>query len=99
MVRLEEPGPAGALQVALADSTTFSPPLTYALAVDSEAWTHVWYNLSGLTGDLTGLAGESSLFTLTFSVSDSASLLLDEVSLGSALPGGHLIYLPLTFGP
>jgi hypothetical protein len=30
-------------------------------------------------------------------VSDTAPILLDEVSLGSFLPGGHAIYLPLAF--
>jgi lysophospholipase L1-like esterase len=106
MVRLAQPGPAGALEVSLANGGAFSPPLTLVLSVESEAWTHVWYNLSGLTGDLSGLSGNLSglsgdavPFTLTFTLSGSATVLLDEVSLGSALPGGHLIYLPLTFRP
>jgi lysophospholipase L1-like esterase len=97
MVRLEGAGPAGALQITLADSGGLSPPLTYTLAVDSEAWTHVWYDLTGLADHLSGLAGQASPFTLTFTVSDSSLLLLDEVSLGSALDGAHLSYLPLLF--
>jgi hypothetical protein len=92
MVRLAQPGPAAVLNVSLANGGTFSPALSYTLAVESEAWTHVWYALSGLSGD-------QSPLTLTFTVSDSTALLLDEVSLGSALPGGHLIYLPLAFRP
>jgi hypothetical protein len=103
MVRLAQPGPAATLHVSLANSGAFSPALTYSLAVESEGWSHAWYDLSGhlsgLAGDLSGQTGQESPLTLTLTVSGSPAILLDEVSLGSALPGGQLIYLPLTFRP
>jgi hypothetical protein len=86
MARLAQPGPAGEIEIRLSNTTTLSPPVTYTLPVASEAWTHAWY-------DLTGLISEP--FTLTFSVSDTAAILLDEISLGSAVPGGHQTYLPI----
>ena len=45
--------------------------------------------------DLDGLVGEP--LTLTLTVSDSAVVLVDEVSLGSLLRGGYLTYVPLVF--
>jgi hypothetical protein len=59
--------------------------VTYTLPVDGEAWTHVWY-------DLTGLVSEP--LTLTFQVSDTAAILLDEVSLGASPLGLYQSYLP-----
>lgn len=86
LVRLEQPGATGTLQVELANSGILSPPMTYTLEVDSEDWLHVWYDLNGLV---------SQALTLTFQVSDTAAILLDEVSLGSAPPGVRQVYLPL----
>lgn len=86
LVRLESDGPASMLQVELANGGPLSPPVVYTVDVDSEAWVHVWY-------DLTGLVSEP--LTLTFEVSDPAAILLDEVSLGSSPPGISQVYLPL----
>jgi hypothetical protein len=86
MVRLAAPGPASSLRLTLANTNVLSPPLTYSLPVQDDAWTHIWYDLSGLVSDP---------LTLTFSVDDYPAVLLDEVSLGSAAHGGYLIYLPL----
>jgi len=85
MVRLSSAGPS-ALQIELANSGILSPPVTYNLPVESDAWTHVWYDLSGMV---------SKPLTLTLTVSDSLTILVDEVSLGSARQGGFFTYLPL----
>ena len=84
-VRLEQPGTPGVLQIELANTGVLSPPVTYTLPVDGEAWTHVWY-------DLTGLVSEP--LTLTFRVSDTAPILLDEVSLGASPQGLYQSYMP-----
>lgn len=86
LVRLDQPGSPGVLLIELANSGVLSPPLTYTLPVDGEDWVHVWYDLDGLV---------SEPLTLTFHVSDTAAILLDEVSLGSSPVGIHFIYLPL----
>jgi hypothetical protein len=86
MVRLEESGPPGEIEIRLSNTTTLSPSVVYTLPVASKVWSHAWY-------DLTGLIGEP--FTLTFSVSDTTALLLDEISLGSAVQAGHQTYLPV----
>ena len=86
MVRLESAGTAGSLELRLANSTTLSQPVTYTLPVASAAWTHAWYDVSGLV---------SEPLTLTLRAVGSPAILVDEVSLGSALPGGYLLYLPL----
>jgi hypothetical protein len=82
LVRLAQPGSPGSLQVTLSGAS----PVTYSLAVGSDAWSHVWY-------DLTGLA--SSPLTVTFAVSGSPPVLVDEISLGSAARGGYRAHLPL----
>ena len=82
LTRLEQPGSPGSLQVVLSGAG----PVTYSLPVQSDAWSHTWYDLDGLvTGPL----------TITFVVSGSPSILVDEISLGSALPGAYRAYLPL----
>ncbi|MFN2226171.1 MAG: GDSL-type esterase/lipase family protein, partial [Anaerolineae bacterium] len=85
LVRLEQPGSPEALQIELANSGVLSPPVTYTLPVDGEEWVHVWYELDGQV---------SQPLTLTFRVSDTAAILLDEVSLGSSPTGIYRIYLP-----
>ncbi|MBN1136365.1 MAG: hypothetical protein JXM73_07255 [Anaerolineae bacterium] len=85
LVRLDQPGPASALQVELANRTSLSSPVMYTVPVDSEAWLHTWY-------DLTGLVSEP--LTITFRVSDAAAVILDEISLGSSRQGHYPIYLP-----
>jgi lysophospholipase L1-like esterase len=85
LVCLAADGLTSTLQIELANSGTLSPPVTYTLPVETIEWTHVWY-------DLTGQASEA--LTLTFVVSGSAAVILDEVRLGSALQHGHWLYLP-----
>ncbi len=82
LARLEQPGSPGSLQVVLSGAS----PVTYSLPVQSDAWSHTWYDLTGLvTGPL----------TVTLVVSGSPSILVDEISLGSALSGAYQAYLPL----
>jgi lysophospholipase L1-like esterase len=85
MVRLESAGAASTLRVELANGGSLSPPVTHDLTVNGEAWTHVWYDLSGQVGEP---------LTLTFSVSNHAPVLVDEVALGSSVNGGAWLYLP-----
>jgi len=87
MARLETPGPVGALTVRLANQSLLSPPVTYTVTFSEAEWTHVWFDMTGLV---------SAPLTLTFVVSDSPAVLLDEVRLGSAAVGGYAVYLPLT---
>jgi lysophospholipase L1-like esterase len=86
MARLSTPGSASMLQVKLANTGSLSTPVVYNLPVSSDAWSHVWY-------DLTGLVSEP--LTLTLTVSDSPAIIVDEVSLGSSLKGAYPLYVPL----
>mgnify|MGYP001175224507 CR=1 FL=1 len=80
MVRLDdEAGGNSSLQITLAGTPVSTQVVT------SGSWKHVWLPVDGFLGQSGGL---------TFSVSDSPAIRLDEVSLGSALPGGSLNYLP-----
>jgi lysophospholipase L1-like esterase len=88
LARLADDGPPSSLQIELTNSGTLSPPVTYTLPVEDTGWTHVWY-------DLAGLANEP--LTLTFAVSGSPAVILDEIRLGSALAGGSWLYVPLIY--
>ena len=83
LTRLEQPGSPGSLQVVLSGAS----PVTYSLPVQSDAWSHAWYDLDGLV---------TSPLTITFIVSGSPSILIDEISLGTAVRGAYRAYLPLT---
>jgi hypothetical protein len=101
MTRLGGAGPASTLEIELSNTDVFSPPVTYSLVVDSEGWTHVWYDLAVLAGQqMATLPNRRALIlaeplTLTFSVSDSPAVLVDEVRLGSSPPGTYSTYLPV----
>jgi lysophospholipase L1-like esterase len=82
LVRLEQPGSPSSLHIALSGSS----PATFDLPVQSEAWSHIWYDLTGL------MAGP---MTVTFSVSGDPSVLIDEISIGSAAHGAYRAYLPI----
>jgi lysophospholipase L1-like esterase len=73
---------SSALQVTL-DGT----PLAWTQGVTAGGWTHVWFPVDAAVGQAV---------TLTFTISDSPAVRLDEVSLGSAAKGGYWVYLPLT---
>ena len=80
MVRLDDTaGGDSSLQISLAGAPVSTQVIT------SETWTHVWFPVDGFLGQ----SG-----ALTFSVSNNPAIRLDEVSLGSAQPGGSLNYLP-----
>lgn len=83
MVRLaEEAGPAAKLKIQIAGTTTISDDLE----VPAGGWHHTWYDLSALAGQTVDL---------TLAVTGSPAVIVDEVSLGSALPGVHRAHLPL----
>jgi lysophospholipase L1-like esterase len=87
MARLEDPGAPSTLQVVLSKEGSSAPPVTYTLSLVSEAWTHAWYELGDLQGEP---------LAVTLLVSGSPAVLLDEVSLGTAVAGGSWVYLPIT---
>jgi acyl-CoA thioesterase-1 len=61
-------------------------PISYTHVVGAGDWSHVWLPVNAAVGQPA---------TLTFTLSDTAAVRLDEVSLGSALSGGHFPNLPL----
>jgi len=61
-------------------------PISQTQAVPAGDWSHVWFPVEAAVG---------KTVTLRFTVSDKPSVRLDEVSLGSALPGGTILYLPV----
>lgn len=87
LARPEQPGETGELKIVLSNAGIFDPPITHTLSLAVDGWTHAWYEL----GDLQGEA-----VTVTLEASGSPAILLDEVSVGTAVPGGTWAYLPLT---
>jgi lysophospholipase L1-like esterase len=61
-------------------------PIGYTHVVGVGDWSHVWIPVDAAVGQQV---------TLTFTVSDTPAVRLDEVSLGSALSGGFFPNLPL----
>ena len=88
--------PAVSLMVRLADKADVASTLTvtivgtttstHELAVTSEEWAHAWYDVSAFAG---------APATIELAVTGDPALIVDEVSLGSAMPGVSLSYLPL----
>jgi hypothetical protein len=101
MTRLSGAGPASTLQIELASTGVFSPPVSYTLAVMIDGWSHAWYDLAALAGEQMATSPNSPALilaeplTLTFTVSDGPAILVDEVRLGSAPQGTYLTYLPV----
>lgn len=86
LARLEPSAAPTTLRVELSNDKALPPPAVYTRTIDSAAWTHVWYDLAGLP------AGP---FTLTFRLSGTSAILLDEIALGSSPPGTYPIHLPV----
>lgn len=86
LVRLEQDTQASTLSIGLESAGGLTTPVVHTLLVESEEWTHVWYDLQGLV---------SEPLILTFSVSGDPSIILDEVSVGSAIKGSYRQYLPI----
>jgi lysophospholipase L1-like esterase len=82
LVRLDdEAGGGSTLQVELSGT-----PISHTLDVSGTDWSHVWVSMDAAVGQAV---------TLMFTVSDTAAVRIDEVSLGSAVRGGYLSYLPV----
>jgi lysophospholipase L1-like esterase len=63
-------------------------PISHTQVVPAGEWTHIWHPVEAAVGQVV---------TLKFAVSDSPAVRLDEVSLGSALSGGNVVYLPAIY--
>lgn len=61
-------------------------PISHTQVVSTADWTHIWLPVVCAVGQA---------MTLTFTVSDTPALRLDEVSLGSAIKGGSEMRFPL----
>jgi hypothetical protein len=83
LVKLDGSSGDNSIQVALAGTS-----LSWTVPVLPGGWTHVWYDV----GDAVGRAT-----TLTFTVTGSPAVLLDEVTVGSAASGGSRVFLPTVF--
>jgi lysophospholipase L1-like esterase len=82
LVKLENPaGDSSAIDVELVGTS-----ISHTQAVLSGEWVHVWFPVEAAAGQAV---------TLRFAVSDHTAVYLDEVSLGSALPGGSVVYMPI----
>lgn len=94
LARLAEPGPPADLHLFIAGGSVPTQATTYTIAVQDTTWSHGWYDME--TVGSSPLAA-SSAWTLTFVVSDSSAILLDEIGLGSAAVGGYALYLPVAY--
>jgi len=82
LVRLDDDASGSStLQVALEGT-----PISQTQTISAGGWSHLWLPVEAAVGQAV---------TLTFTVSDSAALRLDEVSLGSARPGASFVWLPV----
>jgi hypothetical protein len=101
MTRLSGAGPASTLEIEVASTDVLSPHISYSVAVESDVWTHVWYELDVLAGQQMATAQDrpalnlAEPLTLTLVVSDGPTVLVDEVRLGSSPRGTYSSYLPL----
>lgn len=81
MVKLDGTSGGNSLEIGLEGT-----PFSQTVPVSPGGWTHVWYDVSSAGGQQV---------TLVFTVSGSPAVLLDEVSLGSAISGGSWNFMPL----
>jgi acyl-CoA thioesterase-1 len=88
LARLAESGSASTLSIELESASERTTLASFALTVDSDEWTHYWYDLEGVVG------GPQ---TLTFTVSNDPPIVLDEVSVGSAIQGSYRQWMPLVW--
>ncbi len=88
MARLAAPGEASTLQIRLSKEGSPDPPEIHEVSLTSDTWTHAWFALGNLQGEP---------LTVALIVSGTPAILVDEVSLGTAQPGGNWIYLPLSW--
>jgi lysophospholipase L1-like esterase len=75
-------GDSSTLHVELAGT-----PISHTQDIAAGGWTHVWFPVEAAVGQAV---------TLTFTLSDTPAIHLDEVSLGTAAKGGYWVHLPIT---
>jgi hypothetical protein len=81
MVRLEDSNAGNStLEIELVGT-----PISHTQQVSSDSWTHVWFPVDAALGEVV---------TLTVTVSEDPAVILDEVSLGTAVVGGGSVFLP-----
>jgi lysophospholipase L1-like esterase len=88
LARLDQAGPASTLSIELESASERIALVSFALTVESDEWTHYWYDLEGMVSDP---------LTLTFTVSNDPPIILDEVSIGSAIQGSYRQWMPLVW--
>jgi hypothetical protein len=79
-VRLES-GDSSALRVDVVGT-----PISYTQVVSTTGWLRAWLPVEAAVGQAV---------TLTFTVSESTAVILDEVSLGTARHGGSVTFFPI----
>lgn len=86
LVRLDDDEEGSStLQIELAGTV-----INYTQVVSPGGWTHVWLPVDDAAGQT---------LTLSFHLSDTPAVRLDEVSLGSAAFGGAYVHLPVVLRP
>jgi hypothetical protein len=85
LVRLKTGGPAS-LEVRVEVDGAPGATQTFVVPVTSAAWAHIWHDLAELP---------TGTWTVSFTVDNDPTVILDEVSVGSAHAGGGRIYMPL----
>jgi hypothetical protein len=88
LASLVQAGPASTLSIELESASERIALVSFALTVESDEWTHYWYDLEGMVSDP---------LTLTFTVSNDPPIILDEVSIGSAIQGSYRQWMPLVW--
>ena len=83
---LKQPGEESTLSIQLESTNELIAPVSHSLTLESEEWTHYWYDLEGMVSDP---------LTLTFTVSNDLPIILDEVSVGSAIKGSYRQWMPV----
>lgn len=83
-VGTSRPSSGSTLTVTISGASTETHPID--VPGQAGGWIHAWF-------DLAAFAGQS--ISLTLRVVGDPAVIVDEVSLGSAMAGAHPVYLPL----
>ncbi|MFC2015761.1 GDSL-type esterase/lipase family protein [Chloroflexota bacterium] len=85
LARLETGTSASTLEVQIEVDGAPGATQTFVVPVTSAAWAHVWHDLADLP---------TGTWTVSFAVENAPTVVLDEVSVGSAHAGGGKAYMP-----